>query len=395
MKPLLIALGVLAVVPLGGCDREPTKRERPRDPQRERRVIEPPVGNVRPLPPHAIRSDGVGPYRIGERLSSLLEQLPSGPRLAVFEIPGLLHRSMIRAENNTVLVGGEPASTATFVAVVGPEVARTESGIRVGSTRGEVEAALGPLTSTLDAAHDPRVIVPSTLRNARIILHEDRVAAIVVSADSGTPARIADPREVASPTCPRPTPVEGGKVRGFGACLTGTGELVEVIDNEVTVRAAETGRAIAAFRIPYQVVFVAPLRAPDGRDELVVITHVAEPQLRRWSLISYRFDTGKIAKTEPALLYQLTSSNARWIGADLDEVELYLELSSHSDSVEVGGLLTTRPEQGPWRDVVVISPLSVPRRSGKSAPPEGVDAGTADSTEHPQDAEVGSGSTKP
>jgi len=401
VKSLVTALGAFGLVALGlaGCDREPTKRERPRDPQRERRVIEPPVGNVRPLPPHAIRADGVGPYRIGERLSSLLQQLPSGPRLAVFEIPGLLHRSLIRAENNTVLVGGEPGSTATFVAVVGPEVARTESGIRVGSTKGEVESALGPVTSTLDAAHDPRVIVPSTMPNARIILHEDRVAAIVVSADSGTPARAAAPREVASPACPRPTPVEGGRVRGFGACLTGTGELVEVVDNEVTVRAAETGRAIAAFRIPYQVVFVAPLRAPDGRDELVVVTQVVEAQQRRWSLMSYRFDTGKIAKTEPALLYQLTSSNARWIGADLDEVELYLELFSHADSIEVGGLLTTRPAQGPWRDVVVISPLPVPRRSGKSAPSEGVDAGTdagtPDSTEVPVDAEAGSGSAKP
>nr|MBA3453541.1 hypothetical protein [Deltaproteobacteria bacterium] len=180
-----------------------------------------------------------------------------------------------------------------------------------------------------------------------------------------------------------------------GACLTGTGELVEVVDNEVTVRAAESGRAIAAFRVPHQVVFVAPLRAPDGRDELIVITHAADAQQRRWSLISYRFDTGKIAKSEPALLYQLTSSNARWIGADLDEIELYLELSSHADAIEVGGLLTTRPAQGPWRDVVVISPVSVPRRSGKPTSPEGgADAGTMNSTSPPVDA-AGSESTKP
>jgi len=369
-----VALGaVLVLVPLFGCDRESRRREPPRPPQRERRVIEPPVGNVRPLPPYAIRADGVGPYRIGERLSVLLEQLPSGPRLAVFEIPDLLHRSLIRAEDDTVLIGGEPASAASFVAVVGPEVARTESGIHVGSTKGEVMAALGPVTHELDAAHDPHVVVPPGMRNARIILHEDRVAAIVVSADSGTPARTGPPRDSGA-TCPRPASTE----RGFGACLTGVGELVEVVENEVTVRAVETGRAIAAFRIPHKVLFVQPLRAPDGRDELVVITHAADAQQRRWSLITYRFDTGKIAKTEPALLYQLTSSNARWIGADLDEVELYLELASHADLVEVGGLLTVRPANGPWRDVVVISPVSVPRRSGKSAPPEGVDAGTVD-----------------
>ena len=384
------ALGaLLALVPLIGCDRESERRERPRPPQRERRVIEPPVGNVRPLPPHAIRADGVGPYRIGERLSVLLEQLPSGPRIAVFEIPGLLHRGLIRAEDDTVLIGGEPGSSASFVAVVGAEVARTESGIHVGSTKAEVLAALGPVSHELDAAHDPRVMVPPGMRNARILLHEDRVAAIVVSADSGTPAR-AGPARDSGVTCPRPASTE----RGFGACLTGVGELVEVVDNEVTVRAVETGRVIARFPIPYKVVFVAPLRAPDGRDELVVITHAADAQQRRWSLIAYRFDTGKIAKTEPALLYQLTSSNARWIGADLDEVELYLELASHADLVEVGGLLTTRPAQGPWRDVVVISPVSVPRRSGKSAPPEGVDAGTAE-VGPAADSASGSDATKP
>jgi hypothetical protein len=388
------ALAAVLVPLLGalvGCDREPDRRERPRDPQRERRVIEPPVGNVRPLPPHAIRADGVGPYRIGEKLSVLLEQLPSGPRIAVFEIPDLLHRSLIRAEDNTVLIGGEPASTATFVAVVGPEVARTESGIHVGSTREEVVKALGPLIAELDVAHDPRIMVPSALRNARIILHEDRVGAIVVSADSGTPARSTPPREGSSPACTRPAPTE----RGRGACLTGAGELVEVVDNEITVRAVESSRTIAAWRVPVgQVVFAAPLRAPDGRDELVVITHTAEPQLRRWSLITYRFDTGKIVKSEPTPLYQLTSSNARWIGADLDEVELYLELSSHADSIEVGGLLTTRPAQGPWRDVVVISPVQVPRKSGKSAPPEGVDAGITDSGAEPVDA-TSSDATKP
>lgn len=389
------ALAVVLVPLLGalvGCDREPARRERPRDPQRERRVIEPPVGNVRPLPPHAIRADGVGPYRIGEKLSVLLEQLPSGPRIAVFEIPNLLHRSLIRAEDNTVLIGGEPASTATFVAVVGPEVARTESGIHVGSTKAEVVEALGPMINELDVAHDPRIMVPSALRNSRIILHEDRVAAIVVSADSGTPARSSTPVRDGSPVpCTRPAPTE----RGVGACLTGAGELVEVVDNEITVRAVESSRTIAAWRVPTgQVVFARPLRAPDGRDELIVITHTAEAQQRRWSLISYRFDTGKIAKSEPASLYQLTSSNARWIGADLDEVELYLELSSHADSIEVGGLLTTRPAQGPWRDVVVISPVPVPRKPGKSAPPEAVDAGITDPVAEPVDA-AGPDSTKP
>jgi hypothetical protein len=376
-----LSLPVLAaiLVPLVGCgDREHReRRDVPRDPQRERRVIEPPVGNVRPLPPHAIRADGVGPYRIGEKLSVLLEQLPSGPRIAVFEIPGLLHRSLIRAEDDTVLIGGEPAGTATFVAVVGPEVARTESGVHVGSTKAEVIKALGPLTTDLEIARDPRLIVPSTMKNARILLHDDKVAAIVVTVD---PATTISPRgeRPSDAACPRPPSTD----RAFGACLTGVGELVEVVDNEIIVRAAETGRMIVPVKIPSAVVFAAPLRTSEGRDELVVVTYSEEPQLRRWSLMAYRFDAGKVVRSvEPTVLYQVTSSNARWIGADLEEVELYLELSNHADSIEVGGLLTTRPAQGPWRDVVVISPVPVARRSGKSAPPEGADAGSPDSAD--------------
>ena len=40
-------------------------------------------------------------------------------------------------------------------------------------------------------------------------------------------------------------------------------------------------------------------------------------------------------------VYQLSNANARWIGADLHDVELYLELTGRPDGIDVGGLLTT------------------------------------------------------
>ena len=94
-------------------------------------------------------------------------------------------------------------------------------------------------------------------------------------------------------------------------------------------------------------------------------------------------DRGLIAETEdPAaagrrrrVVYELTAANARWIGAELRDLELYLELTSRSDSIEVGGLLTTR-EGDVLRDIVVISPVLVPRRRGKPVPHEPSDAGT-------------------
>src|SRR5205809_539568 len=123
---------LIGVVLAGACTRDtpekPTKVSR--DQERPRRIIEPPSGVVRPLPPHAIRAEGVGPYKLGERLDTLLDQQPSGPRITLFEITNVVHRTLIRAEDDTVLIGGaDQSGNASFVAVVGPEVARTENGV--------------------------------------------------------------------------------------------------------------------------------------------------------------------------------------------------------------------------------------------------------------------------
>ena len=71
----------------------------------------------------------------------------------------------------------------------------------------------------------------------------------------------------------------------------------------------------------------------------------------------------------------LTAATARLsIGADLKDLELYLELSSRADTIEVGGLLTTRISDK-IRDIVVISTVPVPRRRAKASTHESVDAG--------------------
>ena len=80
---------------------------------------------------------------------------------------------------------------------------------------------------------------------------------------------------------------------------------------------------------------------------------------------------------EPQELYRLTAANARWIGADLGHLDLFLELTSRTDSIEVGGLLTTRIGDK-LRDIVVISPFSVPRRRSKAPAHDPIDAGTSD-----------------
>jgi len=363
----LIALALLA----SGCsDHERRDKPAARDPQPPRRNIQPPTGTVRPLPPHAIRADGVGPYNLGDKVASLLQQLPSGPRIVRFEIPGIVRTSLIRAEDDTVLIGGESTGTATFVAVVGPDVARTEAGIHVGSTLDELARAMGPLADDPDRARDPRIVIPSALRNLRMIVDDGRVSAIVVTSEPTTPRQLPDPPCERPPSPPRsPT-----APRRFPACLTSSGEHVEVAGDEVVVRAADGETRITSIRIA-NLVFAEPIRnLGDNRDEIAVVTSTGDTQERRWSFAAYRLDGTRLVRVvDHEKLYELSSAQARWIGAELPDVDLYLELTSRSDGIEVGGLLTTRADDRS-RDVAVISPVVVSRKPGKAAASEPADA---------------------
>jgi hypothetical protein len=333
-------------------------------------VIEPSTDRVGPLPPYAIRAEGVGPYKLGEKLSVLLEQLPTGPQIALFEIPGVVHRSVIRAEDDTVLVGGEQASTASFIAIVGPDVARAEGNIHVGSTRDELIAALGPPVEDLERAHDPHLIAPSALPSLRVVIGGDRVAAIVVTGVAAPSRQGYD--------CPRPAATE----RAVGACLTGAGELIETggSGDEIVIRSADGERTLATPPKFPGLVFAAPLRnAAEGRDELVVVTRTDEAATRSWWIAAYRLEGTRLVRTvDAAQVYQLSSANARWIGSDLHDVELYLELTSRADGIDVGGLLATHSASRGKRiaDVVVISPAQVARHRGKTAAVEAIDAGS-------------------
>lgn len=369
---------ILTALVLVACS-DHAKPEIKRDPERQRRVIEPPSGRVRPLPPHAIRADAVGPYRLRASLAELLEQLPSGPRIATFDIPGVVHQSLLRAENEEILIGGEPLGKASFIAVIGPEVARTESGVHVGSTRAELTHALGAPASELDRARDPRLVSPSGMRNARAVLDGDHVVALVVTAEPDVPRTPGKPT-TPDIACVRPTP--DPETKRIGTCLA-AGELVAYEGDEVVVRSAETEKVITATRIA-GLIYVAPLRnVIDGRDELVAITRSEDPQQRAWTLFVYRLEGSRLVKAvDPTPLYQLTASSARWIGAELRDLDLYLELTSRPEMIEVGGLLTTRISEK-IHDVVVISPVPVPRRRAKSPPFEAPDAGTSDAAGEP------------
>jgi hypothetical protein len=351
-------------------DKRAVKPEAERPP---RVMIEPPPQGVRALPPHAIRADGVGPYKLGATAAELLDQLPSGPRIRQFAIPGIVQRDMLRGEDDAILIGTEPQGRATFVAVVRDEIARTESGIQVGSTRSELEQALGPLLDEVDRARDPRILIPSKLDNAHVVMANNRIAAIVL-----TPAVVPGADRVPpDQTCTRPA---GDRERELiGACLTLGGELLRPGKDELAVLGRDGEKAIATARIP-GLVFAAPLRhGTETRDDVVAVTHADDPDSRTWSLTVYRMIDGNftpIVKATPVV--QLTAANARWIGADLRDLDLLLELAARADSIEVGGMLSVQQADA-IRDIVVISSVSVARRGrAKTSPSEPQDAGTSD-----------------
>jgi hypothetical protein len=363
---------LLVIALFAGCDRDQAAQPPKREPQPPRRIIEPPAtGAVRQLPPHAIRADGVGPYKLGDKVAALQQQLPSGPASVRFEIPGIVRTSVIRAEQDaSVIIGGESAGTVTFVAVVGgSEIARTEkSNVHVGSPASELERALGPIVSDPERATDPHLVIPSQLRNLRVVVEDDRVAAITVTSDPTTA------RTMPESSCTRPDV----KLRANedASCLTPAGEVIAIDGNDILVRGATSEAKIASLKIP-NLVFAAPLRnVGEGRDELVAITSSEDNGERKWSLVAYRLEGTRFLRViDNEVVYELSNAQTRWIGAELRDVQLYLELTSQPDGIEVGGLLTTHAGSK-TRDVAVISPIRVGRKTGKST---GGDASSAGS----------------
>lgn len=391
---------------LGAACSERDKPEVRREPEGPRRVIEPPPRGVRALPPHAIRADGVGPYKLGAPAAELLDQLPSGPRIRQFTIPDIVHRDMLRGEDDAILIGTEPQGKATFIAVVRGEIARTESGIQVGSSRAELERALGAPIEELDRARDPRIVIPSKLDNAQVVIEDDRIAAIVLTPaierakePPAEPKELKDAKDGKAPreakggadarahkdgkdhACTRPA---GDRARGvFGACLTGVGELLRAGRDELAILSRDGEKAISTARVP-GLEFAAPIRnVVDGRDDIVAIVRADGDETRTWSLIAYRLIDGKLTRiVESTPLYQLTAANARWIGADLRDIDLFLEVAAKPDSLEVGGLLATRIGQN-IRDIVVISPVPVARRRPKTPPVEPTGPSSAEASRPP------------
>ena len=396
-------VGALAFGALGACHDEPS-RPPTRQPPPPRRVIAAPPGAVRSLPPHAIRVDGVGPYRLGRPLYEMLENLPS-PRMPVLDIQGLISCSVIRAEDDGVLITGPNQGDATLIAVVHADIARTESGVMVGTPRRELEPQIGRPPVDPDHAHDPRLVIGRKLPNVRFLIDQDRVAAILVEQPAAAPpgepagspgggATYAGRREEAEP-CAAPSAGEALAAAGVkpGApastvpwCLTGGTPATAVVTGDaVAVIGVTDGHLhkLAVLEVP-GVMFAAPLaqRRDDDREDLVIAAEKRDSDGRVVDVSAYRWEGGRMVRVADKEVYRITATSVRWMGWQLDDVDPLLELTARGDSIVVDGALVSRDGDS-IRDVAPLVPVTVPRRRHVAPEPAGaleLDAG------HPGDA---------
>lgn len=426
----LLAAAVLAM-PGGACREGADQPSSPPafDAGRARRLLQPPEGEVRAVPPHAIHVQGVGPYVLGTSLRSILGLLPRGPRVVLMQIDGLVDYSLVRAEGDTLLIGVEPPTGVTFLSVLDDATARTGAGVGVGTAVADLGAALGAVLAAPDRAMDPRLLAFARLPNARFLLDEagGHVVAVVVRQDDGVPqgserrrnrggdapgrggapdawpcllegserptrptredivraaALASEPAAAAGPAVAVDQAcfaAPSGDALMSGAVVSGAGQVAVVV--------GEAGklRRLAVQPAP-GLVYAAPLDVDgDGRGEIAVVSQRVTAEERTVSLEILRLEAGRLHRLVSQDVYRVSATNAAWVGARLDALELVVELRAEAEAVQVTGLYVHRGDTRP-QTVVPLVRVEVPVRAGKQ-PASGVPASSGPaSADAPADA---------
>lgn len=339
------------------------------------RQFRPPTGKVRAVPPHDIHAQGVGPYRLGEPLQDVLGLLPHGPRVELMQIEGLADYRLVRAERDALVIGVGRRGGVLFVSVLDPEIARTESGVGVGTSVEELSAALGPLADP--GGRDPHLVEFVALPETRFVVRAGEVTAAVVSA----PEEPEQPRP--EPPCDRSAVAEheaelraasrlGEAARVTGGCFTGGGpEAVVTGHDRLAVVTGEPGkrRRLAHTALPGLSFAAAVDVDGDGRDEIVAIAERRDPErLVSWVEV-YRVEGSRLAQVLARPAYELTASAAGWVGANLEDTELLVEVGGGGGALVLGGLYLHR-EGDQIHSVVPLEPVTIPLRSQRGEAPE-------------------------
>ena len=396
-----LSLSLLAVVACA-CRDTPAPAARYDGGPPPRRVIGAPPRHVRALPPHAIGAEGVGPYKLGVPMAQILSSLPSGPRMALLQIPGVLDYTVVRDEG--LLVGGERQGMSGFIGVVRQDIARTaEDGVGVGATAAALTKALGPAQVEPGVARDPALWIGAKLPGARFVMNSGRVAAVLLTATAPTapvgaqmatapvPPPEVDAGVAVAPKCERAAVAAddfAGVAAGVGfapACLGGA-DGIGVSGDVVVVagRAAKGGaaaRRIAAAEVR-GLVWAAPIEVDRGRDEIIAVAETHGEDGRVVTVVALRLEGTRLVRVAEDAAYRLDDTRAAWIGASLSDLTLHLEVAIDGDALRVGGVLV-HGSRGVLRELAPLLPVTIRRRSrvvdvDKGRAPEAVEAAAVD-----------------
>lgn len=382
---------LLLLVAACGSKEPPKVEERASPEPAPRRMIEPPKKDIRALPPHAIAPTGVGPYKLGMPMAQILSTLPSGPRIALLQIQGVLDYSVARDEG--LVVGGERQGEASFIAVVKVGIARTTDGIGVGAETAALAKSLGPTEDDGTIARDPRLWVGQGLPAMRFVTSGGRVVAMLLAAQARTaPRDDGAPRDEGPPCVRKPPPSDAlvGIVpipaSARGACLDGADAVVAIGDLVAVLSSSEGKvRRVASLELA-GLRWVAPIRGAGGRDELVAVSQRATTDERAFVVTALAVEGGRLVKLGEIEAYRLSETSAAWIGASLTDLDLYLEVSRQGGDLTIGGLLINSAGGTPV-DVAPLLPVTLRTRrldpdrdrarpdAGAAAPDAGTDGG--------------------
>ena len=329
----------------------------------------------------------------------------------MLDLPGVVRLSVIRAEDDKLLIGGEPMATTTFIAVLSADVARTGAGLAVGSTDRELRRAQGDPLAATPRVVDPRLQSFAASPGATYFVQDGRVFAVIVEPrrPPTTPAAV-DATAPAAVVCPT-LPALGAEALArlqlpasapvFVACLGDDPEYVAVSGEELIVIHRDGDRRLGTTALP-GLRFAGALTS-DGKDELVAIRHELDADRRRWLASVWRHEGGRLVKVGEDAVFEISASNADWIGARLVELDLALHVEASADTLRIGGYLIDRLPQR-VRNIVPLTPVTIARRrrgpavldgavgSGSGSGSSGAGSGSGSATAGAGSANSGSGS---
>jgi len=361
---------------------------------------------VHAYPPHAIRSDGVGPYLIGMDMKEVLRELPEGPHLELLMLGKYLNWRMVRSEGGALIIGGDAKNQVGYVAVLGAEVARTQVGVGVGVTAAELAKALGKPIEPGDVVRDRRVDEFESLPGVRFVTDvgpeapadKAKVIAVVVARGDGAEPRapslcrtggaLASARSdvLQAARGRNPPPAEGAPapIVRYGCVSAAAPEAIVLSGGELAVVAGEPGsgklRRVASVPAP-GAQFVGPLDVDgDGRDEIIWgAQHRGDNGELALEIHALRWDAGKLNEVVSERPIVIGVDAAAAAGVTPAQVELAVEVRASGGALAVGGIYLARSGDK-LRELAPLQPVTLkvePRHPAGPPPAEPPDAPTA------------------